>query len=197
MKTKNAVYQYGHLYDELGQRILLAESSRIEIIFNERDVLPNDPYNSELKARSTEEIKQALKKSKYIEGICALKANSIVYFEISAGFKHKKKEHAIYKFQVRLLDDLYLARKEKDKNYSITDCHCIVEKCLSKNLEYFEPIYGKSLNNAYMKTYDFYFRLYGSPTTNARKIFCREPKDVGFLDRMCEKDNEADLEIFK
>ena len=87
---------------------------------------------------------------------------------ISAGIKRKEgKTHIECLFKVRLLEDLYIYNKKSEVKYArFFNCHCIVESCLS-NFEYFESVYATSLNDAYTKTYELYFAMFGKSTCNA------------------------------
>ena len=75
-------------------------------------------------------------------------------------------------FTVVLNQSLFLLKKFKNSLYGIVyPCCCTVEKETIENLKHFEPVYAYSLNDAYMKTYDTYFALYGKPTTNIYNSF--------------------------
>jgi hypothetical protein len=195
MKAYNAVYKYGHLYDsETGKRILLADNSKFSVTVNAEDVLAVDPYNHEFELRDPDSIIASLKEKKYKEASKVLPAGSKIFFDISAGSKGKKTERLFCNFQVQLLEDLFIARKEAGGKYNIMECHCVVEQCLSGNLNFFEPIYSYSVNNAYMKTYDFYFRLFGSPTVNARdEVRDKLNGKPGFLSVLCDAKNSPQI----
>ena len=69
-----------------------------------------------------------------------------------------------------------------------------VSKCISENLEFFEPIYAYSLNDAYSKTYDFYFRLYGKQAANAKeKIMEGRNGEKNFLKRLLRSSTSPDI----
>lgn len=67
-----------------------------------------------------------------------------------------------------LLEDLYIYNKKKEpKDARFFECQCLVSKCLDEGFMFFEPTYAKSLNDAYTKTYELYFAMFGKSTANA------------------------------
>lgn len=95
--------------------------------------------------------------------------------KFSAGVKKREgKIDIICIFAVKLLEDLYFYNKKTEPEYArFFDCECIVEKCLT-NFDFFEPIHAKSLNDAYTKTYELYFSMFGKSTCNAFDRFFEE-----------------------
>lgn len=177
MKAIKALYQHGFLYDATtGKRIKLAEGSHISITIDPEDILDPDPYNKPHIPLSKKERFFVLgNKKKFIKGITIKKKGDKLFFEINAGMKSKKTDYTKYLFSLTLNEDLHGARKEKDKAYTLVDSICTVHSCLSNNLPLFEPIYAKSLSDAYMKTYAFYFRLYGKGTANVKDKMMEKP----------------------
>ena len=169
MKAYTAKYKYGFLYDiSTGQRILLAEGSDLTVTVKEEDILKVDPYNRPNATIPLHEKLDNLRKKGFIEAVELKRMGESLFFEICAGFKSKSRDVIRCQFEIILQEDLLGARKDVVKDFDLIDCPCIVIRCLSDNLTYFEPIYAYSLNDAYMKTYDFYFRLYGKPSANVK-----------------------------
>jgi hypothetical protein len=171
------VYRHGKLYDTAtNKRIVLQEGSVVELIVQEKDILNLDAYNLELAPTKSEDVHQALVIKKEKGKVFSFKKiadqGNCLSFTIKAGKRNTKTgTYAIEsKFVVRLLSDLYMIRKdEKDIYGKVSDCSCVVESAL--NLDNFEPFYAYSLNDAYTKTYEFYFSLYGKSTTNVYNSF--------------------------
>ncbi|WP_163377803.1 hypothetical protein [Cyclobacterium sp. SYSU L10401] len=197
MKAYNAKFKYGFLYDqETGKRIILAEGSELTITVENSDVLDQDPYNHPYNPQKEEDKMSELKGKGYKEVIILKEKSKPLFFEISAGFRSKSHEPIKSLFEIQLLENLYGARKEFDKDYDLLSCHCVVSKCIFKNLEFFEPIYAYSLNDAYSKTYDFYFRLYGKQAANAKeKIMEDWDGEKNFLKRLLKSSTSPDITL--
>ena len=197
MKAYNAKYKYGFLYDvETGKRILLAEGSQLTVTIAENDVLKQDPYNSSNAIIKKDRILTDLKLKGFKEAILLKKEGESLFFEISAGFRSKALEPIKCIFELKLQEDLLGARKFSDKDYDLIECHCVVITCISDNLEFFEPIYAYSLNDAYSKTYDFYFRLYGKQAANVKERMMDEiGKDPKFLKSRLNQSKSSDFVI--
>ena len=167
-KTFDAVYRYGKLYDaETKTRILVAEGAKLLVIVNEIDILPKDPYNHYEEPRTKEAIEEELKRKKFFRYRLLAERDSCLQFQIKAGKANKNGKYRMeHTFTVRLLSELYMVQKTKANKYGIVyPASCVVES-VTGDLPNFEPIYAYSLNDAYMKTYNFYFALFGKPTIN-------------------------------
>ena len=171
MKAFNAIFKYGNLYDpDTQKRILIEDGSQISITLDEKNILLDDPniklptpLNPEQKRNEVINSDKAFKAWKLFEN------NHLLYFHITAGVKKQNTTDRIFSsFSVRLLEDLYIYKKtENAENVRLFDCHCIVESCLNQSIDFFEPLYATSLNDAYTKTYELYFAMYGKSTCNA------------------------------
>jgi hypothetical protein len=183
MKSIDAVYRFGNLYNRKTlKRILMEDGAEIAIVLNESDVLTEDPN------LKPDEILDSEKKREQIKAFLPneasgkiwklFKEKKYLYFQISAGVKRKNGVEPIhFLFKLKLLEDLYIYNKKEDPKYArFWDCHCLVEECLSK-FEFFEPLYCTSLNDAYTKTYELYFAMFGKSTANAFDRFY-ESKDL-------------------
>lgn len=200
MKAINARYQHGFLYDtSTGKRIKLAEGSNLSITIEPQDILEPDPYNKPHSPLSAEERLFVLgNKKKFTEGITIKKKGEKLFFEINAGMKSQKTYYDKYLFSLTLQEDLLGARKEKDKAYSLVDTICTVDECLSNNLPLFEPIYAESLSDAYMKTYAFYFRLFGKGTANVKDKMMEEPgRSKVFLSELLKSNPKPHFQLEK
>jgi len=171
MKSIDGIYKYGNLYNrETGKRILIEDTTEISIVLNESRLLAEDPNNKPHDNLNEEEKKQAVFKNlgPIVSNWRLFESGKILYFDISAGVRKTERNDFIYrKFQVRLTEDLYIYNKRDGVEYArFFDCNCVVEASFPK-LDYFEPVYAKSLNDAYTKTYELYFAMYGKSTCNA------------------------------
>jgi hypothetical protein len=194
MKAFNALYKYGYLYDkETNQRILLQEGSDLTITINTNDILTEDPYNLKEEILSEEQLLESLHRRKYHYPIKILPAGKRLFFKISAGIKSKFHEPIECLFELILLEDLYGGKKANNDKYNLMNCKTTVVRCISNNLEFFEPVHAYSLSDAYSKTYDFYFRLYGKPSGNVRTKMMTEPDgDPEFLKKFLELERDKE-----
>lgn len=195
MKAYTAKYQHGFIYDQqTGKRLLIANGSDLTVTVMEKDLLDQDPYNEPLIPSNVDEKLINLKDKGYIEGLKIMSKGEALYFEISAGFKGKKEDRNIYQFVIVLQEDLFGARKSSGKDYDLIDCKCIIKECRTENLEFFEEIHSYSLNDAYMKTYDFYFRLFGKPSANVKmKMMKHVNGDREFLKKALDKNIQPQI----
>lgn len=171
--TFEAEYRYGKLYDKkTGKRILIAEDANVTIVVNNTDILDKDIFNHAFQTRSKEAIEEEIKEYKYYRYWLFASRGSLLRFQIKAGKTGRGKTKVINRnFNLRILSELYMVqKKENDIKGVVYPTTCVVES-VEGGLANFEPIYAYSLNDAYMKTYDFYFALYGKPTTNIYSNF--------------------------
>ncbi|CAD5257287.1 MULTISPECIES: hypothetical protein [unclassified Imperialibacter] len=197
MEAHNAIYKYGFLYSkDTGKRILLAEGSELTITVNPQDVLKADPYNEVNFPMVTEKRLALLKDKGFKEALKLKDKGEVLHFAISAGSKSKKTDKVKCMFAVQLHETLFGARKEPTKDFDLVDCHCTVVDCTSRNLPFFEPIHAYSLNDAYSKTYDFYFRLYGKQAANVKTRMRESPEgDSKFLKSRLVKEAKPDFKF--
>lgn len=172
MKAFNAIFKYGNLYDrDTKKRILIEDGSEISITLNEQNILITDPNIKPQTLLNAEQKQNAV--LTWVGGSTKvwklLESDTLLYFQITAGVKKENVTHRIFSsFQVKLLEDLYLYNKKKEANDArFCECHCLVECCINDSIDFFEPIYATSLNDAYTKTYELYFAMYGKSTCNA------------------------------
>lgn len=189
MQSIEAIYKFGNLYDkDTKKRILIEDGASITVKLTPKDILLQDPNLKPDQLLSTEkkeeEVIASIKNEPYWK---VLSADTSLYFKISAGIKRNEKTEAIEcLFKVRLLEDLYIYNKKKEAKYArFFNCHCIVESCLS-NFEFFEPIYATSLNDAYTKTYELYFAMFGKSTCNAFDRFSQNESMIPMIRDLTE-----------
>lgn len=181
MKALNAIYKHRHLYDtSTGKRIILDENSEISITVQENSLLKEDPYNlPHRNLRTKEELISLIEKEGKFYQLFLEKGKKL-YFTVSAGEKVKVDKKSkiqstdeapeifdnikdMYLFEIELQEDLFWVSIDEDfKKPVVYDCACTVTKELYNRLKYFEPVYAPSLNQAYTRTFEFYFPLYGS-----------------------------------
>lgn len=112
--------------------------------------------------------------------------NTSLFFEI----KIKQKQ---YIFEVKLLEELYAFKKKewKNKTLRLYDCYCKVVNSTGEQIDYFEPIYGKSLNELYKNTYIHFFGNEGNPAVNALDRFYElsgSDNRITYIRDKCEAD---------
>ena len=173
MKIFNANYLHGKLYDvESGKRIILDENASLDIIVQEKYILEKDPYNVEAEIKSEEELLESIQKKKYAAYKKLAQVGDKLTFVIKAGKMGKGQVSIESTFTVVLKQSLYLTKRYENSLYGLVyPCSCVVEEETTNKLLHFEPVHAYSLNDAYMKTYDTYFALYGKPTTNIYNNF--------------------------
>jgi hypothetical protein len=176
MKSINVVYQNGHFYDkETKQRIALKKGEEFLIAGSEKgfeiDLPPaGQKANSQTdkNAKTEKEVTEAYEKGINHETYSLFKkvldAGKQVFFQISLS-------GILYSFRVELLEDLYIYQKVKGKNYRLMDCSCCSTDNIESNIGFFEPVYGKSLNDVYKCTYVHYFGNTGHSTSNSMDRF--------------------------
>ena len=189
MQSIEVIYKFGNLYDKnTKERILIDDGVSISITLDPKDVLLQDPNlkpDQLLTAEEKEaEVKAFIRNKPYWK---VLSCDTNLYFKISAGIKRKEGTEAIEcLFKVRLLEDLYIYNKKIEAKYArFFNCHCKVESCLS-NFEFFEPIYATSLNDAYTKTYELYFAMFGKSTCNAFDRFSQNESMTPMIRELTE-----------
>ncbi len=177
MKKIEAIYKFGNLYDkQTRKRILIEDGTDVSIVVDENRLLTEDPNLKPADLLDSEKKKNEIeafieKTGTAIERVNYWKiygAGQLLFFDITAGVKRKDTTESIKcRFQIELLEDLYIYnKKSKPEDARFFKCQCIVKNC-SANFTFFEPLYAKSLNDAYTKTYELYFAMFGSPTCNA------------------------------
>lgn len=176
MKSIEAVYCFGNLYDKkTKKRILIKGDAELVIVLNEADQLAKDE-----KLDSSGKSKPKSSKDKYQELIekyqdhtpfwKIMKAGDSLYYQINAFRKGEKsaKDREL-RFRLTLLEDLYIYNIDKNQTPEkamLCDCECVIDKCMSDNFEFFEPVYGASLNKARTKNHQLYFSLVANPAAN-------------------------------
>ena len=195
MKTFNAIYKYGHLYDrKTGKRILLREDAELALVIPSEhdDLFTVDPMNQPNADRNRPRTQQALQEQiadeRYHEVRKIMDRGQHLYFTIKAGQQDENRRHRfVCCFRVELLEELYLVFKSSTdtlgeffikNNHS---CSCVVDKVVYGELDefYFEPIYGSWLNDAYTLTYEMYFSRYGRCGVNIYKQLTFRPHQAG------------------
>lgn len=170
MKSKEVIFRYGHFWcKETGKRIIFKEKDEYTLVtqreqFEDKDDL-NKPSTSLLDAESKEASVCNKKNVEFYNKI--LPAGSKIYFNISI------KNEPLRIFELVLDEDLYVTLKSSNKKDlpDLEKCTCRVVKELTGNLDFFEELHCKSLNNAHEKTFVHFFSKKGSPTSNAFDTF--------------------------
>jgi hypothetical protein len=173
MKAYKVKHQGGLLFNkENGKRIVLKEQFEFTITgedagFEEEDSLNKQPE----KIRNSDEMQN------YIHGKYAgmeikrlLPASHLFVFRVGLGKTKQGDKGYTYHFLCKILEDLYAYRNKNSKMPRLCVCNCVVEKCLTNNLD-FESVYAESLNQASTKTIMHYFPLKRSSSLNVINEF--------------------------
>ena len=171
MKSYNIIYKNNKFYDTMtkkriypkdGQKFLLVGDDQN---FGDHDPLNIPPVDTELSDSAAKLIQ--VQNIKNIKAQCLfLKKGTQLYFEVNLTKIKSAAEKTHYCFLIELLEDLYLHTCLNWKPETLPElhgCHCKVFKEETQNLEFFEPIYAKSVNEVVSKTRQFYFPNQGTP----------------------------------
>ncbi len=185
MITKILTYKNGHFYDKTtGERLEIRDG----IDFSITCALDNDFYaappagNYKVEALSSAELLEQIKSDTEISSYSKrYNKNDKLYFSIKRLYKGGIVSH---EFEAELLEDLYFFHKKhwKKDDFRLYDCACKLVANTSKTIEFFEPVYAKSLNELYKSTFVHYFGNKGNPACNA-------------LDRFYDKQGEPEKTI--
>lgn len=102
-----------------------------------------------------------------------VKEDTLLYFIISnRGYD--------YKFEIKILEDLYLHHKAgwKSLKEKLFPCECELIGVVQGSKEKAEPISARSLNELYKKTYVYFFQNDGNPACNAITRFFTEKNNM-------------------
>ncbi len=182
MKSYNIIYKNNKFYDiSTNKRVYPKENGQFVIAgddnnFGAEDIL-NQPHshlnNAEEQFANVHWIKNI---KQYVQ---LLPAGSSLEFDFSISkLKHQNEEYN-YSFRLELLEDLYLYTAttwKAAKLPELHDCRCVVIEDLGHNVDFFEPIFANSINEAYSKTRQFYFPNQGTPGASVYLVMKFEGK---------------------
>src|SRR6218665_1836832 len=110
MKSIDAIYKFGNLYDKATRkRVLIEDGSKIAVVVNSANLLEEDPNIKPEKLLTPIQMAEAAKAhagaNRYWK---VFDAGKVLYFFVSGGVNRKhEKENIQCLFQVKLLEDLY------------------------------------------------------------------------------------------
>lgn len=189
MKNVKCVFKYGRIYDpESKMRIILDEDAELTIQFNDHDVLISDPNNKPFEPRMLEDRLEELRQSgTYSNYKILLPAGSVLRFSLKGGVVSKGLKTYPCQFEVRLIEELIGVRKTAKGAFGLVGTYCVVSREVGDQVPFFEPIHAYSLNNAYSKTFNYYFSFFGAGTANAKTKFSyrKEEKWIS-LSTLCQ-----------
>lgn len=157
--------KFGKIYNtETGRRIILKDGASFLLVADKEVFAKDDPLNrlfskdeildnkhKEIEVRYTKDLKSYYK---------LFPAGTILDFRFGITSKKSEEEKIYYWFKLQLLEDLYLIKKtthSQDAPPLLFKCKCEVFREEGGELEFFEPIYAQSLNQALAKTIAYYF----------------------------------------
>jgi hypothetical protein len=171
MKSYDIIYKNNKFYDTATQkRIYPKDGQKFLLVGDDQNFGDHDPINIPPTAA---ELLDSAAKFIQVQKIKNLKTHRLflkkgtqLYFEFNLTKRKSATEETHYRFWIELLEDLYLHTCNNWKTETPPElhaCHCKVFKEETQNLEFFEPIYAKSLNEVVSKTRQFYFPNQGTP----------------------------------
>jgi hypothetical protein len=177
MKSINLIYKNGHFYDaESKQRLELADGAEVMLVVTDPEfVKPQEFVGETPNPKTVEALNNKLKRLKENREVQQYELlyprGTHLYFTIPIAIDNKT--YTQYDFQVELLEELYAIIKTswKDQSAGLYDCTCVVIDNPSQNIDFFEIVCAKSLNELYKNTYVHYFRNKGNPACNAMDRF--------------------------
>lgn len=196
MKTFNAVYKYGHLYDrDTNKRLLLKDDIKLVVVIDseETDLYRVDPKNNPddegNQPRSAEKILEQIKDEHYNRVEKVANRGEYLYFTIKAGERDEQKRRSFNCcFRVQLLEELYMVWKTASVNElgeffskDNQSCSCVVDQLEYGEIDgrYFERVYGSSLSDVRTLTYEMYFSRFGRSGVNIYKVLLSQPNERG------------------
>lgn len=187
MISKLIIYKNGHFYDKSSkQRLSLRNGAELliagdDFLFEETEPAGIKPKELSSQLDLANELKKLFSQKMVLKYEKLFNSGKKLYFYISISTDIEKFK---YEFEVELLEDLYVHIKPdwQKQEGRLYDCACKVINCVSKNIDFFEPVYGRSLNELYKNTYVHFFGNEGNPACNA-------------MDRFFETNNNEDTKI--
>lgn len=173
MKVFKVKHQNGLLFNkENGKRVILKEQFEYSIMGEDIAFEEEDSLNKQHKSNRNAEDMEIYIQYKYqgAEIRKLLNANHLLIFRVGLGKTKEGDRGSTYHFLCRILEDLYAYRKKNFKLPRLCECNCVVEHCLTQNLD-FEPVYAESLNQVSTKTIMHYFPLKRSSSLNVPNEF--------------------------
>jgi len=164
MESRHVLYKNGHFYDEMTKkRIMLQDGAQVCMVSYSGVFKDTEPAGNYVKPLSKKQLEEKLESDASIAAYqCLIERDKPLYVEMSVNSEP-------YTFEVKLLEELYTHIKSHWKQHEgrLYDCSCVVQKELTGKLEFFEPVYGKSLNEVYKNTYVHFFGNAGNPAVNS------------------------------
>jgi len=168
MKNYTVHYTKGHLVDtNTGKRIFLKRGGKFTILGDDNQFEVRDELALNITILDSEEKLSSLKKEfkDYFLEKVACSGQRFIY---RIGLSKKTSEDKVreFLFDAFIKEDLYM-RSKNGNDWSLCDCFCETHKCLQGDIQMFETIYGKSLNNLFSNMVAFYFPMQRSGAINA------------------------------
>lgn len=178
MKSYTTIFKNNKFYEAAtGQRIYPKDGAKLLLASDNESFDNKDPLNLPHQLDQILNLADKLKEIQAVENLHSYHlfypANTHLFFKVSLSKRKTNYEELYYRFRLTLLEDLYLHFINTWKTYKPAEtfeCKCIVDKVVFGNVEYFEPIYANSLNEAYSKTRQFYFPNQGTPGASIYKV---------------------------
>lgn len=175
MKNLNVIYRHDRFYDAVsGKRIILEEGKRYALLGDDANFLDDDGINQRPKnLLQSKEILARIEKDPKVKSFKRLldKGSYLCFEHGHRKRKNSDEDQRRHFFTVELLEDLYLySNKEKLEGASLYQCNCLTNH-VEPALDFFEPIYGGSLNNLFEKVSMFYYSNLRSSAVNAFNEF--------------------------
>ncbi len=176
MKAFKVIHQNGLLFNrDNGKRIILKEQleyliSGEDSSFEEQDKLNAEPDPTDI-LNSADMRVLVNHKHRDCDIRKVFDQDQLFVFRIGLGKTKTGDQGYEYFFLCRILEDLYSYKRTKDSFPRLCQCHCVVEQCLSKNLNLFEPVFAYSLNEVASHTIGHFFSLKRATSLNVLTEF--------------------------
>ncbi len=177
MKNFNVVFQNGHFWDaSTRKRLIPKPGSKFALLSDDDSFQEHDPLNMPpAEIRSPESMKAlVLSEPNLSRYSLLLEAGTLLSFRLGLGRRDMPEERMEYVFEVKLLEDLYIYDKSdwaKTTKPACFDCACVVQRESTGNLQFFEHVFGTSLNHLFENTSMLYYARKRSSSVNVFNEF--------------------------
>lgn len=185
MKAFRVIYKHGQFIDLETQQRLIPVQGAEYIISADDNAFKTEDSKLNIGDILSQKEKQLSMENEHGSGnyILIMKAGEQLFFRVGNSKKVEGDENHAYIFTCTLLEDLYLYLKrdkkgDKEEDWRLAECKCILDSCLNGGLTLTEKIPAKSLNAIFSNTVQFYFSLQRSSSANTFDTFYKYEKGM-------------------
>jgi hypothetical protein len=205
MDTKKLIYRNGHFYDSSRkERVSFQDGTEYVIVASGDSITAANPAGNKKEPISSKALEKELAgkiaSQEYSSVTKILPKGSFTYFKLNP-IKAGEGIVGPLIFQVELFEDLYayLLRKGKRQEPRLYECACAVIGLKSGKIDFFEKVYGESMNDVFKCTFVHYFGNMGHATGNALdRIHTKADLDNSptLKDLIKNQDTDIKLDLF-